>query len=157
MDQQAKFEGWAVVELFGHQREAGFVTTQYYGNAAMFQLDVPALEEREQETKRPGYIDGTFCPAGTKVKKAAVVGRTRLINPSAVYALNPCDKEAALKAIDEISPREIRVLEMPKTAPLLPGETESDDYDDQPDEADLACSECGAEPGEEHEVGCSQP
>ena len=33
----ARFEGWALIELFGHGHEAGFVTTQYYGDKAMFQ------------------------------------------------------------------------------------------------------------------------
>ncbi|HLW51275.1 MAG TPA: hypothetical protein VKW06_00400 [Candidatus Angelobacter sp.] len=143
--QQAKFEGWAVIEMFGHQREAGFVTTQYFGNAAMFQLDVPELEEREQTTSRPGYIDGQFCPAGTKCKKAAVIGRSRLINPSAVYAMNPCSKEAALKAIDEISPREIKVIELPnqpQLATTLPGEDGGDsalddEFENDPEEEEI--------------------
>ncbi len=32
--QTSKFEGWAVVELFGHSREAGYVTTDYFGSGA---------------------------------------------------------------------------------------------------------------------------
>src|SRR6185503_17566110 len=28
---QANFEGWAIVEMMGHQREIGFVTTQAFG------------------------------------------------------------------------------------------------------------------------------
>jgi len=35
--QQAKFEGFALVEIVGHQRVAGFVTTEYFGNVAVFQ------------------------------------------------------------------------------------------------------------------------
>jgi hypothetical protein len=31
MEQQATFEGWAVVELFGHSREIGYVKTEYFG------------------------------------------------------------------------------------------------------------------------------
>src|ERR1700687_5789696 len=100
MENQAKFEGWAVIELFGHQREAGFVTTQYYGNAAMFQLDVPELPEREWTIERPEWSSDGMIPAGSTVKKEAIAGRTRLINPSAVYALNPCNEEAARKAIE---------------------------------------------------------
>lgn len=29
--QQAKFDGWAIVDVMGHQRYAGYVTTEAYG------------------------------------------------------------------------------------------------------------------------------
>jgi hypothetical protein len=134
MDQQTKFEGWAVVELFGHQREIGFVTTQYYGSAAMFQLDVPEREAREWELDSPQYIDGRLAPAGTKVKKAAAAGRTRLINPSAVYALNPCTEEAAKHAIERNDGRTIQLASFPEgqqAEPALPTASGQDfDVDD---------------------------
>ena len=47
MEANATFEGWAIVELFGHGKEAGFVKTEYYGSCAMFRVDVPELPERE--------------------------------------------------------------------------------------------------------------
>ena len=109
---QAKFEGWAVIELFGHQREAGFVTTQYYGNAAMFQLDVPELPEREYVLESPQWGPEAIIPAGSTVKKEAVAGRTRLINPSAVYALNPCDEAAVRKALNAGARREIKLVKL---------------------------------------------
>jgi hypothetical protein len=135
MDQPtgSKFESWAVVELFGHQREAGFVTTQYFGDKAMFQLDVPALEEREIVTTRPQWIGDTMCAAGTRYTKSAVAGRTRLISPGAVYALNPCSKEAALAVLEDLAPREIKIVELAKkqqiagTAPD-PEEDEEEDH-----------------------------
>ena len=40
---QSRFEGWAIVEMFGHQREAGFVTTESFGPACLFRVDTPAL------------------------------------------------------------------------------------------------------------------
>lgn len=118
----AKFEGWAVVELFGHQREVGFVTTQYFGDKAMFQLDVPELPERELEIKRPQYLGSTFAPAGTKVSKAAIPGRSRLISPGAVYALNPCSQDFAMQALDEMTAREIKIIELAKSHQITEGE-----------------------------------
>jgi hypothetical protein len=114
MDQPtgSKFESWAVVELFGHQREAGFVTTQYFGDKAMFQLDVPALEEREVELKVERYIGGIWAQPCTKVSRPAVPGRSRLLGPGAIYALNPCSKEAAMAALEEMTPREIKIVEL---------------------------------------------
>lgn len=127
---QAKFEGWAVVELFGHQREAGFVTTQYYGNAAMFQLDVPELPEREYILERPEWGVSELIPKGSKVRKDAVAGRSRLINPSAVYAMNPCTEDAVRKALENGAARPIKVVELAKTQQIgqgvLPGEDDEE-------------------------------
>ena len=38
------FEGWAIVDVLGHQRYVGYVTTEAYGAAVLFRVDVPALE-----------------------------------------------------------------------------------------------------------------
>lgn len=58
-----KFELNAVIELFGHQRMAGKVTEQTIGSSTFIRVDVP-----ETETQ-PSF--------------------TRIINPSAIYAINP--------------------------------------------------------------------
>lgn len=50
------FEGWAVVELFGHQREVGFVTTQVFGAAVLFRIDTPELSDREYTLERPEQV-----------------------------------------------------------------------------------------------------
>lgn len=131
-ENQAKFEGWAIVELFGHQREAGFVTTQYYGNAAMFQLDVPELLEREYVLDKPEWGLEAMIPAGSTVKKEAVVGRTRLINPSAVYALNPCDEAAVRKALETGARREIKLVKLAEGKQLV-STVGGEDYDENED------------------------
>lgn len=113
-----KFEGWAVVELFGHAKEIGFVTTQYFGTACLFQIDVPELPEREYVLERPEYIDEedgrVWTPAGSKVKRAACPARTRLVGPSAVYSMTPCTETTARRALEEISPRRLILLELAK-------------------------------------------
>lgn len=63
-----KFEAYALVELFGHQRIAGKVTEQTIGNAAFLRIDVP------ETASQPGF--------------------SRLLNPSAIYAINPITLEA---------------------------------------------------------------
>jgi hypothetical protein len=63
-----KFEAYALIELFGHQRMAGKVSEQTIGNSAFIRIDVP-------ETKtQPAF--------------------SRLLNPSAIYAINPITLEA---------------------------------------------------------------
>lgn len=62
-----KIELFAIVELFGHQRIAGKVTEQAFGSSTFVRIDVPETEAQ------PAF--------------------TRLVNPSAVYAINPVTKE----------------------------------------------------------------
>ncbi|HTJ52582.1 MAG TPA: hypothetical protein VL443_24170 [Cyclobacteriaceae bacterium] len=69
MQDEQKFDVWCLVELFGHQKIAGRVTERNLGGAAFLQVDVP-----ENDTN-PAF--------------------TRLLNPSAIYALNPIDEETA--------------------------------------------------------------
>jgi len=120
--QAAKFEGWALIELFGHGHEAGFVTTQYFGDKAMFQVDVPELPERESLLSAPQWIDfegvTKLFPAGSKVRKEAVAGRTRLINPGAVYAMNPATEQAVMAAIESSERRRIIALALPENLQL---------------------------------------
>lgn len=129
----SKFEGWAVVELFGHSREVGFVTTEYFGAGALFRVEVPPLLEREVTLVRPEWIGGEMVGAGSKISRGAVEGRTRFIGPSAVYAMNPCSKDAAFAAIEAMARREVKVIELVMAKRLtttLPGE---DDYDPDDD------------------------
>ncbi len=131
MEQNAQFEGYAIVELFGHQREIGYVSTKYFGTACMFQIDVPELPERDYVLDSPQYIDGKWTPQGSKVRKKAAAARSRLVGPGAIYGLNPCSEDAALAAIEKLVGREIVLLELSKVAEmparLLPGEPDDDD------------------------------
>lgn len=134
-EQNNKFEGWAVVELFGHSREAGFVTTEYFGSGALFRVEVPALPEREVTLKRPEWVDGKLAYEGSKILRGAVLGRTRFIGPSAIYAMNPCSKDACIKAIEAMSTRDVKIIELVEHKQLvttLPGE----DYDEEGYEED---------------------
>jgi hypothetical protein len=64
-----KFEAWAIIELFGHNRMAGKVSEQTIGGSSMVRVDVPDTEAS------PAF--------------------TRLLNVSAIYAINPVTEEVA--------------------------------------------------------------
>jgi hypothetical protein len=134
--QQATFSGWALVELMGHQREAGFVTTQYFGDKAMFQIDVPEIAEREETLGRPKWAeDGIrLLPVGSVISRSAIEGRTRLVNPSAVYAINPATEEAVRSAVAASERRTMKVISVPEGthAALAAPQGEIDGYDDDP-------------------------
>jgi hypothetical protein len=128
---QAKFEGWAVVEMMGHRKEIGYVTTQAFGQAVLFRVDTPDLSEREFVLTVPEYIDGSgWAPEGTKVKRAAVPARSCLIAPGSLYAINPCTEEAARTAIERSSPRPLILIEVPQGKRLGPGSLPDDDYEE---------------------------
>ena len=130
--QQAHFEGWAVVEMMGHQREIGFVTTEYFGGAALFRVDTPEIAEREYELKRPDWIGSRHVPAGSKVKRAAIPAKSRFVAPGALYALTPCTEETARQAIEEMVPRNLILLEIKQGALPAPQawETKAPDAED---------------------------
>jgi hypothetical protein len=138
MEPQAnKFEGWAVVELFGHAKEIGFVTTQYFGTACLFQIDVPELFDREFTLQAPQWIEHEgrtiLAPEGTKVKRAGSSGRSRLVGPGAVYSMTPCSQEAAKIAIERMQPRPLMILELAKKpdAPLVTWPDDSEDHEEK--------------------------
>lgn len=147
---QAAFEGWAVVEMFGHTKEVGFVTTEVYGSAVLFRVDTPALSEREFITKRPDWSGPKMIPIGAKVKREAVPAKTRLVGPGAIYSITPCTQETAMFAIEELIRRPLILVEMPdgKAKELLPGETAP------PQDRTFSC--CGGNPEEGHSADCTE-
>lgn len=132
---QAAFEGWAIVELMGHQREIGFVTTEAYGQAVLFRIDTPDLPAREFTLKSPEWcdVDGgrSWTPAGAKVKRESSPARSRLVAPGSLYAINPCTEEAARAALEKISPRPLILIEMPAGKALPAPEIVDNDLDDE--------------------------
>lgn len=136
MEQPTQFEGWAIVELFGHQREVGFVSTRYFGTACMFQVDVPELPEREATTESPRYIGDNYVPSGLTYKLKKSDARSRLLGPGAIYALNPCTEEAARAALEKLAPRAIVLLKVPEGAPKLNPAPDDEIIDEEFDDVD---------------------
>lgn len=118
MEESAKFEGWAIVEMMGHRREIGYVTTEHYGAASLFRVDSPEFAEREFELTRPQYFDSQLAPIGSKVKRAGIPAKSCLVGPSSIYALNPCTEETARQAIEEGIHRPLILLSVPERPQL---------------------------------------
>ena len=131
---QANFAGWALLEIFGHQQIAGYVTTEAYGQAVMFRVDVPGLPARERIAEKSGYsmAAGRFLSEGDLVREEPAQGYTKLYGAGAIYALTPCTEEAAWLAIDRIQPRTFMVVEAPRAlaAGAQPSTARSDEQDD---------------------------
>jgi hypothetical protein len=134
MEQTSTFSGWALIELFGHQKEAGYVTTQYFGDKAIFQVDVPEIAEREEVLTRPEWGDGLYLSAGSVVSRSSIPGRTRLVSPGAIYAINPATEEAVKAAIASSGRREIKVISLADNSNrALVAELPGEDYEDETD------------------------
>ena len=134
---QGHFEGWAIVEMMGHRKEIGYVTTEAFGAAVLFRVDQPAMPEgREQVLEYSRMVGEHYCRAGTKVKYGGIGARTVLVAPSSIYALNPCTEAAARKAIDVNVPRPVVLLDVPPQMVITGCQADpvSDDARDDDDE-----------------------
>lgn len=65
--QADQVDGWALVEIFGHDKIAGRISTRKFGTEVMFQVDVPG--------------EGTAFEF------------TRLLNPKSIFAIQPTSED----------------------------------------------------------------
>lgn len=99
--EQQKFEGWCVVELFGHQQIAGMVTEQTIAGQGFIRVDVP------ETSGRPGYSRmfgaGSIYSIIPTSEEIATNAAARLdTRPIAPYLLTPA-AEAKAKGLDEMN------------------------------------------------------
>lgn len=81
-----KFELFAIIELFGHNRIAGKVSEQSIGVATFIRVDVP-------ETKQmPSF--------------------SKLFHPNAIYAINPVTEEVANEMAGKIESKPIQAWDI---------------------------------------------
>ena len=135
--QQASFNGWAKIEVMGHQTHIGYVRTEAYGGAVLFRVDVPALPERDYVLEKPEYVDGNWTPAGAKVHRSGTEGHTVMVGASSIYRMTPCSEAAAMKAIESHTRPELKLIELPshKTLPA-PDEIRLEHDHSRPDDPD---------------------
>jgi hypothetical protein len=101
---QPKFDEWALIELFGHQRIVGKVTEASIAGGAFVRVDVP-------------NSDGT-----TRF--------TRFYGPSAIYSINPVSREIALVLAERQNVEPVSRYELKQLPPV---QGEPDDRDDNDD------------------------
>ena len=78
-----KFETWAIVELFGHNRYIGKVSEQTIGGCSFIRLDVP------------------------KIGKQAAF--TKLYSQNAIYCITPVDEKFAKEYLKTMNPQPINI------------------------------------------------
>ena len=137
MEQTSAFEGFCIVEIFGHSKAIGYCTTQYFGQTALFRVDTPELPDREYELKRREYADGQYLPIGAKVKRQGRPASSQLLGPGSIFRMTPCTEEVMLQALEEMIPRPLILLSLPEGLQIESGnpDAEDDDIDDRDHEA----------------------
>ena len=106
-----KFEQWAVVEIMGHRRFAGFVSEQTVGGASFVRVDVPDVT-----------VNAETLPAFTK-----------LFGAGSIYAITICTEETARAFAASIRERAFATYEAPRL-PALSHQSDDDcDIDDDID------------------------
>lgn len=83
-----KFEQWAIIDLFGHQRLAGIVSEATIGGCAFVRVDVP---ESEGE---PGF--------------------TRFFGNGAIYSISPVEENIARLFAKQYRARPVQAYDLPR-------------------------------------------
>jgi hypothetical protein len=113
MDKDKPFESWAIVEVMGHKRLAGFVSEQAVGGASFIRVDVP-------EAEVPSLYGRD---AGTPEKLA---GFTQLLGAASIYAITPCTEEVAKRAVASFRARPVQHLDLSPPRALPAPATDED-------------------------------
>lgn len=87
MNETPTFEGWAILELMGHRRLAGYVREQTVAGAGFLRIDVPG-------------------PDGTPVA-------SQLYSPGALYCLTPTTEDIARRVAAGCQPEPVTRWELP--------------------------------------------
>lgn len=101
MSTETKFDSWALVELFGHQRIVGRVTEATLAGGAFIRVDVP------EDGERPAF--------------------TRFFGPSAIYGISPLSESVAMQLLKSTRLAPVNEYELPKLAQSVEAE-EDDDF-----------------------------
>lgn len=103
------FEGWCLLELFGHRKLAGFVREVSIAGAGFIRIDVPGV--------RGGVIETTQA--------------TQFYSPGAVYALTPIAEDLARRFALRCQPEPVTRWELPPVHDDSP-EVRPEDLEDEP-------------------------
>lgn len=90
MSEREQFEGWAILELMGHRKLAGYVSEQTVGGVAFLRIDVPGNDKDRPATQ--------FYSAG------------------AIYCITPVTEEIVKEVAPRYRPAPVSQWELAMTA-----------------------------------------
>jgi hypothetical protein len=104
--------GWAVLELMGHRRLAGYIRPVELGGSVLLRIDVPKPET---------------------VSEAGPWAATQFYSPHAVYCITPCTMETAIRTagVGKVEPVSRWELPAAPTVPFARGAADPGDLLDE--------------------------
>lgn len=84
----SNFKSWAIVEVFGHEKYAGYVENLQIGGTSMLRIEVP---ETGGEYPLPGF--------------------TKIFNPSSVFSITPVSEDYAKEMANRLKKHPITAYE----------------------------------------------
>jgi len=108
MSTDEAFEGFAILELMGHRRLAGWVSEQTLAGVAFIRIDIPAEKE--------GTPHALWDPDEQSY------GVTQFYSASAIYCLTPTTKETVLAVAGLNRPAPVQRWELPQPIPTGDGD-----------------------------------
>jgi hypothetical protein len=111
-DDSPKFESWGILEIMGHARFAGFISSQAIGGVNFVRVDVPELPaEGTMYDARPAF--------------------TKFFTQQSIFSLTPTTEETARQAARSFRSRAVAMFELPSARlPYSPGDDDDDPEDD---------------------------
>lgn len=119
-----RFAQWAIVEIMGHKKFAGFVSEQTIGGTAFVRVDVPEIVLETADRVLPAF--------------------SKLFGAGSIYCISPCTEETARAFAAQMRSEAFSLYEAPRlpapkaSGPSIPGNDEVDRYmrDGMEDEED---------------------
>lgn len=113
-------EFWAVLELFGHSKIAGFVRQVTLGGDVLLRVDVPEVTFKRQI--------GYGVDAATEEKKIASF--TKFYSPKSVFAMTPTTEQTCRRIMGNLQVEPINPFDARVEVPALPAPSSLDPDDD---------------------------
>jgi hypothetical protein len=102
-DLDEDYEGWGIVEMMGHRKIAGKLSTQKVAGSKFLRIDIPARPDTAVETE---------------------FSATQFVHPNSLYALHPTTEEVARAVAARMSPDPVTAWDvkalMPAVKPVEP-------------------------------------
>lgn len=92
MSEKTNFEGWALVELFGHQKIVGWATEATIAGGSFLRVDVPKADKSGADF-------------------------TRYYGAAAIYSLSPVSEEIVMRLVASYQQRPVSPYELSEQTP----------------------------------------
>lgn len=119
-----KFGEWALVEIMGHRKFAGYVTEQTLGGASFVRVDVPEVTRDVRQ-----YVP---LLGHQKTSAQTIPGYSKLFGAGSIYCISPVTEQVARQLATEICQLPLQEFDVGRVVsrPALPAPSDENTVDD---------------------------